>query len=227
MRRGAHDLHLGRWFGPSTGRRFAGGARAGESVIPSGDDVVVSLKHRVIASPFVVARPAGARVRTRLRVSPVDEGVLGELCSYLGRLAGVDLARRCGEGRLDAKGASVSRRERKRALTSACSSRWAGAITRTTDDAWQLGERNLVAEARSLRARVSRLRRRLSVQCGQRRGRTRGYGSESERFEKQRRLQVLDARLVEVEARLVEGRVSICRGGRVWPEAATISTRPV
>jgi hypothetical protein len=176
--------------------------------------VVVSFKHRVIASPFVVARPAGARVRTRLRVSPVDEWVLGELGAYLGRLAGVDLAGRCGEGRLDAKGASVSRRERKRALTSACSSRWAGAITRATDDAWRLGERNLVAEARSLRARVSRLRRRLSVPCGQRRGRTRGYGSVSERFEKQRRLQVLHARLVEVEARLVEGRVSICRGGR-------------
>jgi hypothetical protein len=126
----------------------------------------------------------------------------------------VDVARRCGEGRLDAKGAAVSRRERKRALTSGCSSRWAGTITRAAEDAWQLGERNLVAEARSLRARVSRLRRRLSVPCGQRQGRTRGYGSGAERFEKQRRLQVLNARLAGVEARLVEGRVSICRGGR-------------
>ena len=31
---------------------------------------------RVIAAPFVAAAPAGARVRTRLRVSPQDEAVL-------------------------------------------------------------------------------------------------------------------------------------------------------
>jgi hypothetical protein len=54
----------------------------------------------------------------------------------------------------------------------------------------------------------------LAVPAGQRRGRTRGYASAAERFEKQRRLQVLQARLVEVEVRLAEGRVSICRGGR-------------
>ena len=108
----------------------------------------------------------------------------------------------------------MSRRERKRGLTALCSSRWAGAITRTTDDAWRLAERNLISEARSLRARVGRLRRRLAVPCGQRRGRIPGYANPAERFEKQRRLQVLQTRLVEVEARLVEGRVSICRGGR-------------
>jgi hypothetical protein len=175
---------------------------------------VVSRKRRVIASPFGVAGPSGARVRTRLRLSPADEVVLAALGAYLGALAGGDFARRCGEGRLDAKGAAVSRRERKRALTSVSSSRWAGAITRTTDDAWRLAERNLVAEARSLRARVGQLQRRLSVPCGQRRGRTRGYGSVAERFEKQRRLQVLQARMARVEARLALGRVSICRGGR-------------
>jgi hypothetical protein len=112
------------------------------------------------------------------------------------------------------RGAAASRRKRKQALTSACSSRWAGAITRSTEDGWQLAWRNLGAEARSLRARVGRIRRRLAVPCGERRGTTRGYGSARERFEKQRRLQVLHARLVGVEARLAEGRVSICRGGR-------------
>jgi hypothetical protein len=174
----------------------------------------VSRKLRVIAPPFLVAPPGGVRVRTRLGVSPDDETVLRALGSHLGRLAGADLARRCGEGRLDAQGAAASRRARKQSLTSACSSRWAGAITRSAEDAWRLGERNLVAEARSLRARVSRLRRRLAVPSGGRRGRTRGYGGAAERFDKQRRLQVLQARLVEVEARLALGRVSICRGGR-------------
>jgi hypothetical protein len=173
----------------------------------------VSTKLRAIAPPFVVAPPGGVRVRTRLRLSPDDETVLLALGSHLGHLAGADIARRCREGRLDAQEAA-SRRERKRSLTSACSSRWAGAITRTAEDAWRLGERNLLAEARSLRARISRLRRRLGVPCGERRGRNRGYSSAAERFEKQRRLQVLKARLVGVEARLAEGRVSICRGGR-------------
>jgi hypothetical protein len=174
----------------------------------------VSAKLRVIAAPFVVAAPAGARVRTRLCLSSGDELALGVMGSHLGHLAGVDLAHRCAEGRLDAKGAAVSRRERKRALTAACSSRWAGAITRSTEDGWRLGWRNLLAEARSLRARVRRISRRLAVPCGERRGRTRGYGSAAERFEKQRRLQGLEARLVGVEARLVDGRVSVCRGGR-------------
>jgi hypothetical protein len=42
----------------------------------------------------------------------------------------------------------------------------------------------------------------------------RGYASQAERFEKQRRLQHLHARLVVVEARIAQGHVSVCRGGR-------------
>ena len=183
-------------------------------VTPGGEDRVVTVKLRVIAAGFVVAPPLGARVRTRLRLSAEDEVVLGALGSHLGRLAGADLVRRCGEGRLDAKGRAGSRRGRKRTLTAACSSRWAGAITRTSEDTWQLAWRNLEAETRSLRARVRSIRGRLSVPCGERRGRVRGYTSAAERFEKQRRLQVLSARLAGVEARLAQGRVSVCRGGR-------------
>ncbi|MDA8076275.1 MAG: hypothetical protein M0Z40_13780, partial [Actinomycetota bacterium] len=98
-------------------------------------------------------------------------------------------------------------------FTAASSSRWAGAITRSSEDAWGLAERNLVAEARTLRVRTRRIRRRLAAPVGGRAGRTRGYVSAAERFDKQRRLQSLAARLVEVERRLSEGRVSICRGG--------------
>ena len=83
--------------------------------------------------------------------------------SHLGSLAGRDLARRCGQGRLDARAAAQSRRERKQKLTGECTSRWAGAITRTSADAWEAAERNLAAEARSLRARTGRIRRRLAV----------------------------------------------------------------
>ena len=89
---------------------------------------------RKIAKPFVAAAPAGARVRTRLRVSGQDEAVLRAVGRHLGSLAGRDLAARCAEGRLDAKGRAESRRERKRALTAESSSRWAGAITRTSEE---------------------------------------------------------------------------------------------
>jgi hypothetical protein len=174
---------------------------------------VSHLKLRPIADPFVVAAPGGARVRTRIHVDAADATVLAAVGRHLGVLAGRDLACRCAEGRLDAKGRAVSRRERKRALTAESSSRWAGALTRTSEDAWQLGWRNLVAEQRSLRARVGRIRDRLAVPAGERRGRVRGYATRQERWEKQRRLQVLEARLREVDIRLKEGRVSVCRGG--------------
>ena len=86
---------------------------------------------RTIAAPFVAAAPAGARVRTRLRVSTQDETVLWAIGSHLGSLAGRDLAARCAQGRLDVKGKADSRAARKRALTAECSSRWAGAICTT------------------------------------------------------------------------------------------------
>src|ERR1039458_1814017 len=91
---------------------------------------------RSIAPPFVVAAPSGARVRTRLALGAQDDFVLRAVGTHLGSLAGCDLAQRCHEGQLDAKGKAESRRERKRALTSQSSSRWAGAITRTSEDAW-------------------------------------------------------------------------------------------
>jgi hypothetical protein len=170
---------------------------------------------RPVAEPFVAAVPNGVRVRTRLRVSEADGAVLGAVGSHLGSLAGRDLARRCGQGRLSACAAAESRRERKQALTGECTSRWAGAITRTSADAWEAAERNMAAEARSLRARIGRIRRRLALPAGERRGgRTRGYASQEEHWAKQQRLQRLQVRLADVDCRLAEGRVSIVRGGR-------------
>ena len=174
----------------------------------------MTLALRPIAAPFVVAPPAGARVRTRLQMGDADVAVAQAVGAHLGSLAGGDLALRCRQGRLDAKAKAVSRTARKQALTVQSSSRWAGALTRTSEDAWGLAERNLAAEARSLRARIGRVAARVSLPVGERRGRARGYASQNERWEKQRRLQVLKARLVEVDERLRSGRMSICRGGR-------------
>lgn len=174
----------------------------------------MSRRLRSITAPFVVAPPNGARVRTRLMVDDHDAAALRAIGAHLGSLAGEDLARRCHEGKRDATQRAQSRRERKRDLTARSSSRWAGAITRTSEDAWQLAYRNLLAERRSLSSRVNRIRRRLALATGTGRGRTRGYATRAERFEKQRRLQVLESRLAVAERRIADGRVSVCRGGR-------------
>jgi hypothetical protein len=164
---------------------------------------------RSISEPFVVARPAGARVKTRLRLSATDEAVVWAVGEYLGGLAGADLAWRCRRGP-----ASDQRAVRKRTLTGRSSSRWAGSITRTSNDQWQRGLANLTDRRVALRRAAKTLRRRLAVPGGQRRGRVRGYATRAERFAKQSRLQHLQAELAEVEGRLAAGRVPVCRGGR-------------
>ena len=169
---------------------------------------------REMAAPFVAAAPAGARVRTRLRVSPEDEAVLRAAGTHLGSLAGRDLAARCAEGRLDARGRAVSRAARKRALTAGSSSRWAGAITRTTEDAWQLAERNLRAEKASLAARVRKVEARLAVPAGGTDGRVRGYATPAGRHAKAVRLQALKARHAASGRRIATGTVLVVRGGR-------------
>jgi IS605 OrfB family transposase len=153
---------------------------------------------RSLGVPFVAAAPAGARIRARLRPSTADEQVLCAVGEHLGRLAGQDLAVRCRLGRGDDQRAG-----RTRALTAAASSRWAGALTGTSNDQWRRGWRNLLEE-----------RARLAVPVGGRCGRVRGYASRAERFCNQGRLQHLEARLARLEARLAAGRVSVCRGGR-------------
>jgi hypothetical protein len=174
----------------------------------------VSRPLREIAAPFVAAAPAGARVRTRLRVSPEDAGVLSTVGRHLGMLAGRDLAARCAEGRLDAKGRAASRAARKRVLTAQSSSRWAGAITRTSEDACQLGFRNLAAEQATLTSRVRTIGARLAVPAGEKRGRLAGYATPAGRHAKTIRLKALSARLSRVERQIAAGAVSVTRGGR-------------
>jgi hypothetical protein len=115
---------------------------------------------------------------------------------------------------LDAKGKAKSRQARKQALTGASSSRWAGAITRTNEDAYGLAKRNLQAERVSLRARTDQITKRVALGPGEAKGRVVGYSSASERWEKQRRAQILRSRLADVEAQLAIGALSVCRGGK-------------
>jgi IS605 OrfB family transposase len=185
--------------------------RATPARIPGGDRVT---RLREIAAPFVAAAPAGARVRARLRISPQDAEVLAAAGRHLGSLAGRDLAARCAEGKLDAKGRAASRAVRKRALTAASSSRWAGAITRTSEDAWQLAARNLAVGRATLQARVRRIEARLAVPAGNKTGRVNGYATPAERHAKTLRLKALKGRLARVERQTADGRVSVTRGGR-------------
>jgi hypothetical protein len=166
---------------------------------------------RSICAPFVVAPPAGAQIRTRLRLTLADQTVLRAVGEYLGGLAGTDLAWRCQLGRGGEQHAA-----RKRALTGQSSSRWAGSITRTSNGQWRRAHRNLLDRRAALRRASGVIRSRLTVPVGQTRGRGRGrgYATKAERYQKQRRLQHLQAELAEVEGRLATGQVSVCRGGR-------------
>lgn len=94
---------------------------------------------RALAAPFSVAPPSGARIRDRLRLSERDEQVLAAVGTHLGHLARADLAERVRIGMVPTK--QNRRAERKKALTAASSSRWAGAITRTSEDQDQLALR--------------------------------------------------------------------------------------
>jgi hypothetical protein len=149
-----------------------------------------------------------------LPVNGTDEMVLKALGAHLGHLASVDLARRVAEGPLDAKGKAQSRQARKKALTGASSSRWAGAITRASEDAYGLAKRDLQAQRASLRARADKITARVALGPGEANGRAVGYSSASERWQKQRRAQVLSSRLANVEAQLAVGTLSVCRGGK-------------
>ncbi|MCH9700224.1 MAG: transposase [Actinomycetia bacterium] len=173
---------------------------------------------RCIAEPFVAAAPGGARVRTRLRVGADDAALLFEVGEFLGSLAGRDLAARCREGRLDAKGKAESRKVRKRALTAESSSRWAGAITRTSEDQYRLAVQNMWAERGSLAARIATITARLAAPAGGKVGTgqraARGYRSKAERHAKTIRLQALTTRMATVEADLAAGAVHVVRGGK-------------
>ena len=177
------------------------------------------MTRRRLGDPFVVAPPAKAVAKTRLRPSPADEEVLFAVGDHLGSLLRSDLVERC---RLGPGSKHQGRAERKRRLTAECSSRWAGAITRTADEMHALGVRNLNALAVRDTREMAEIDRRSALPTADRRGdapnprgrKRYGYANQTERHHKQRRRQKLAARLTDTRQRLDEGRVSITVGGR-------------
>ncbi|MFF7123638.1 hypothetical protein [Streptomyces sp. NPDC008240] len=168
---------------------------------------------RVLTAPFTVAAPSGARIRDRLRVEPADATVLRLVGEHLGRHQRADLAERVQLGNVRA--GDTRRAERKRKLTAVSSSRWAGAMTRASEDQYQLAVRCLYDERAGLRRAIHAITRRLVAPCGKgSKGGVRGYANQNERAQKQRRLHVLQARLAVVESRIAAGHPSITVGGR-------------
>lgn len=167
---------------------------------------------RTIAAPFTVAAPSGARIRDRLSLSAADAEILRLVGEHLGHHQRADLAERIRIGRV--KAGETRRAERKKSLTAVSSSRWAGAMTRASEDQYQLSLRCLYEERSGLRRAIRVIVSRLAVPCGQRKGKVRGYADQSERFQKQRRLQILRTRLTAVEARIEQGCPGVVVGGR-------------
>jgi hypothetical protein len=131
---------------------------------------------------------------------------------HLGSHARADLAERVRLGRVRVR--DTQRARRKRALTSVSSSRWAGAMTRVSEDQYQLAMRALADQAVMLRRAIEIVTTRLAAPVGGRAGRVRGYPTRSERWQKQRRLAVLKSRLAKVEHRIQAGRPAITVGRR-------------
>ena len=169
---------------------------------------------RAIAPSFVASPVTGVCIRDRIKgLTAVDERVLRLVGGHLGRLAAGDLARRVRDG----LGHDSERwADRKRDLTAMSSSRWAGSITKATNDQWSLARRAQRAHIQSLQAGVAMIRHRLSLAVGERgsRGLPGGYRSRQEWHAKSRRLTVLDARLAAAEADCAAGHVSVVRGGK-------------
>src|SRR5882757_7072096 len=183
---------------------------------------------RRIGAPVVAGPAAGVRIRTRIHLTEAEATALGVVGSFLGGVYRGELAGRVRRGVLDRQSRAGWRAERKRAVTSVSSSRWAGAITRAVEDQYQLGMRGLAAHVGDLRPAVEVLEARCALRPGEsapagagdrggRGRRRRGYRSANERFAKTRRLAVLRSRLAAAGEALAAGRPSITVGGkRLW-----------
>ncbi|WP_425956503.1 hypothetical protein [Xylanimonas sp. McL0601] len=184
---------------------------------------------RVLAAPFVVAPPKGARTRTRVHLTVSEAAAIERIGVFLGCRYRETLAGRLRLGRMSAKGQAAWRTERKQALTAATSSRWAGAITRTAIDSYDLGMRALGAHVDSLTAAANAIGARLAAPVGgevrdldrPRAKPVRGYQTQAERFAKSRRRAQLEARLADALVRRGQGRPRIVAGGgRLWRNRA-------
>jgi hypothetical protein len=180
-----------------------------------------------------VAGPSGVAIGTRLRTTPEDERVLDLVAEHLGGLRRADLARVCRpvplDASLDGEAKHRVRRERlntrKKALTARSSARWANAIIGANNDQYRLSRDAQQRHLIGLKAAIATIETRLAhpstdtltaeqrIARGKARG-PKGYATQGERFQKQRRLQVLRAELARVVADRDRKWVRVCEDGK-------------
>jgi IS605 OrfB family transposase len=180
-----------------------------------------------------VAGPSGAAITTRLRVTPADAAVLDTVAGHLGRLRRADLVQVCRPALLADGAGEAGRRHarrdglnaRKRALTALSSARWANAVIAVNDAQYRSSREAQGRHATDLRAAIAVIERRLSEPTAdtltrqeraiRRKQRLpKGYQTQAERFQKQRRLQSLRAELARVTAERDAGHVRVIEGGK-------------
>jgi hypothetical protein len=180
-----------------------------------------------------VAGPSGVAISTRLRTTPADEHVLDQIAAHLGKLRRADLARVSHPvpfvSSLDSKAKGQARRDRlntrKKTLTAESSARWANAIIAGNDDQFRLARNAQHRYISGLQASIATIEKRLAqptantLTADQRKARRKaklpkGYATQAERFQKQRRLQRLRAHLDRASADRDDGVVHVVEGGK-------------
>ena len=194
---------------------------------------VTAVKLREWRGVKPVAGPAGAAITTRLRTTPEDERVLELVAENLGGLRRADLAAITRPEPLDRAMDETAKRRarrdrrniRKKTLTAESSARWANAIIAGNDDQYRLARDAQRRHIIALRAAIAIIEKRLSQPTAdtltpeQHRARRKaklpkGYPTQAERFQKQRRLQRLRAELGRVSADWDKRRVHVVEGGK-------------
>jgi IS605 OrfB family transposase len=180
-----------------------------------------------------VAGPSGAAITTRLHTTPEDEFVLDAVAAHVGRLRRADLSARCRPAPLpdglDADARRAVRRERlnnrKKTLTAQSSSRWANAIIGADEDQYRLARDAQCRHIVGLRAAIATIEKRLArptddtLTPEERKARRKarlpkGYATQAERFQKQRRLQRLRGVLAWVAVDRDRMQVRVVDGGK-------------
>ncbi len=180
-----------------------------------------------------VAGPTGVAITTRLRTTSDDERVLDLVAEHLGRLRRADLTRDSHpvprDPSLDGATMRQAHRDRlntrKKALTAQSSARWASAIIAANDAQHRLARDVQYRQIIGLQAAIAAIDKRLAQPTGdtltsrQRTARRKaklpkGYATQAERFQKQRRLQALRAELGRLTADRDDRAVHVVEGGR-------------
>ncbi|MGD0321882.1 MAG: hypothetical protein ABSC00_09835 [Acidimicrobiales bacterium] len=172
------------------------------------------------------------RVRTRLRYSMADMTVLVALARHFDELQGKDLAERCRAGMDHDKHVWAAR---KHTLSAQSSARWAGFITKSSNDAYATARRNQHRHAADLHKAIATIESKLCLalhttaerkaliaaeaRCARAEGRTSrrlrfGYRSVNKHAMKRQRLEHLRSERDRLAAELKTGKVHITRGGK-------------